>query len=182
MDHFEQTVAAKSIFLVISRKTIIIMTGSKFGLTIWTFQVIHPLYLNLEFPKHVDVDHPKFQHISGIKDMSVPWESGDYRAPPESDQVNCLHLTSILNTLPCSLVVSRDCCRPAALIRTARGMSVAFRQSGHVAISLYCAVSLWGLLHQLFLLPPPISLPQCLLVCLVVIPLLASTPFSLKQV
>ena len=128
------------------------------------------------------VAHSKPTKLPGIKDMSVPWESGDYRTPPESDQVNCLHLTSILNTLPCSLVVSRDNCRPAALIQTARGMSVAFRQSGHVMISLYCAVSLWGLLHQLLLLTPPISLPQCLFVCLIVIPLLASTPFSLEQV
>ena len=114
--------------------------------------------------------------------MSVPWESVDYRAPPESDQVNCLHLTSILNTLPCSLVASRDSCRPAVLIRAARVMSVAVKQSGHVAISLYCALSLWALFHQLLLLPPPISLPQCLFICIFIIPLLASTPFSLDQV
>ena len=114
--------------------------------------------------------------------MSVPWEGGNYRSPPDSDQVNCLHLTSILNTLPCSLVVSRDSCKPAALIRAARGMSVAVKQSGHVTISLYCAVSLWALFHQVVLLPPPVSLPQCLFICLIVNPILASTPFSLNQV
>lgn len=120
--------------------------------------------------------------ISGIKDMTLPWESHDYRSPPYQDKelvgTNCLHLTSILNTIPCSIVMPRDNMGLEDLIRSARTVCVSFEQSGHLAISMSLGVSLWCLTHQLLLLPPPLTLPGCVYVCLFVVPLLSSTPFT----
>ena len=123
---------------------------------------------------------------AGVKEMNLPWVGGDYfHLPPAGDgvigSVNCLQLTSILNSLPCSLLLSRDHVRLDILIRAARTMVVAVKQSGHLSLDMYIAMSLLSSVH-LLIVPPPVSLYGSMYLCLFVIPLLASTPFTLKQV
>eukprot|EP00116_Pleurobrachia_bachei_P002054 sb/3462316/ len=118
--------------------------------------------------------------ISGIKDITLPWPTGDYVAKTsDHTSLTCLHLSSILNTLPCSLVLSRDNLIVDQLIRVARHTSVSLKQSGHLMLGMYVSLSLYSLIHQLLLLPPPLSVPGCLILCLLNIPILSTLPFTL---
>ena len=124
--------------------------------------------------------------VSGIRDVVLPWwDNKDYSSLPGScditNNINCLHLSSVLNTLSCSLVLSReDGIDLEAAIKSARILSMKFRQAAYLTMSLYLTLSIYSLIHQLLLLPSPLSLGLNLLICLFVVPLLSLTPFTIR--